>query len=150
MILATTLLNNSDGPFNNRGKWCWPCHSKGNKRTISKDQFKTEDDKNKSDSNLQVVDEGPILYIVSILIQIHYKISHLNRNWKPLDHALMLSMCRIKYNFRYLEDKFKNKKIKYQRKTSIEEIPSPNPKQGIMLSSSNEDNVFPIIDIACS
>jgi hypothetical protein len=59
-------------------------------------------------------------------------------------------MCRIKYNFRYLEDKFKNKKITYQRKTSIEEIPSPNPKQGIMLSSSNEDNVFPIIDIACS
>lgn len=35
-------------------------------------------------------------------------------------------------------------------KTTVEEIPSPNPKQGIKLSSSKEDNVLPIIDIACS
>jgi hypothetical protein len=29
-------------------------------------------------------------------------------------------------------------------------IPSPNPKQGIKLSSSNAAKVFPIMDIACS
>jgi len=29
-------------------------------------------------------------------------------------------------------------------------LPSPKPKQGIKLSSSKEDSVFPIIDIACS
>lgn len=30
------------------------------------------------------------------------------------------------------------------------QLPSPNPKHGIMLSSSKDDNVCPIIDIACS
>jgi hypothetical protein len=29
-------------------------------------------------------------------------------------------------------------------------LPSPNPKHGIKLSSSNADIVLPIIDIACS
>lgn len=38
----------------------------------------------------QVEAEGQFLCIVSALPQIHYKISLLNRNWKHLDHALML------------------------------------------------------------
>lgn len=29
-------------------------------------------------------------------------------------------------------------------------LPSPNPKQGIKLSSSKAESVLPIIDIACS
>jgi hypothetical protein len=42
-------------------------------------------------------------------------------------------------------------KINGMSKTMIHmKLPSPNPKQGIKLSSSKADKVFPIIDIACS
>lgn len=42
--------------------------------------FRKNYDYNRSNPNLQDVDEGPIPYIDSKLLQTHYKISHLNRN----------------------------------------------------------------------
>jgi hypothetical protein len=37
-----------------------------------------------------------------------------------------------------------------QQKKGAKQLPSPNPKQGIKLSSSKAESVLPIIDMACS
>lgn len=68
-----------------------PGKKDGSENQLGESKWEKEK-KEKIDSNwnLQVVDEGPILYIALTLLQIHYKSSRLDKNWILLDHVLML------------------------------------------------------------
>jgi hypothetical protein len=43
-----------------------------------------------------------------------------------------------------------SEKKNYEKSRHIKDWPSPNPKHGIRLSSSNRERVLPTIEIACS
>lgn len=95
IVIAISMRGAKDvGPITIQKLW---------EKSVSRKEIKKEAKERDLICNLQVVAGGPILYIASKLLQIHYKTSHPEKNWKLLDHALMLIVYRITF-ISYHED----------------------------------------------
>lgn len=142
MVLSSGLLNDTHRHFNNRCKWSRPWNPKFVKSTNSIDRV--EHDK---------LRRGNDTWKPKLRSQFPVSSQHLFKSFTKgpvlIETKHILIMCWGCNNTSHSSTNYvpKNtKKIEF----FVFFLPSPNPKQGIRLSSSKEDNVLPMMDIACS
>lgn len=103
-------------------------------------------------ANLLIVGEEQSSCSTTKLPQIHGKTNYQDESWTRVCHELSLPRSEKKEKKLYHGDRKKKKKQTLAAKSRIEmrSSLSPNPKQGMRLSSSNGAKTLPIMVMACS